>query len=210
MAIVERATSRTGKQYLTNVLSVFEFPMTYTNNLVDGAWKSLGFYNSGQDLSGQNIYQKYYADFIAYIPENFTIKNAFITMFHSPRRIAGIPSAGDKWCYARKVKLYVGDNLDYRYIDGLYGSGYGEFGYTLSEVLGSFGIDGFTATPPSTYPAIGSVVEKVTSTELKNILKAGTTNFLRIQSGDTCTNESEEYQKTGQITATLTVIGYIK
>lgn len=204
MGTVERATSSTGKQYLTSVLSVFNFPMTYSNNQNDGAWKTLGFFSYGVD------YFKYYTDFIVYIPDNFIVKNAFITMYHSPRYIKSIPAVGDKWCYSRKVKLYVGDNLNYRYIDGTYGSDYSETGYVKDEVLGAFGVDGFTATPPSTYPAIGNTVEKITSTDLTYTLNSGMINFLRIQSDDTCTSESDEYQKTGQITATLTVIGYMK
>lgn len=198
MGQVQRATDSSGKQYLTNVLSVFEFKGT-GSNFVD--FNDVGFtqYGSGYPKVGLEI--------LAYLPENFEIVDAFITMYHTPRYITSIPSLGDSWCYSRKVKLYISQTITDRCVSGPASSEYIEIGLTYAEIVGAFGLNGFTATAPSTIPPTipKNCTQRVDSTNLKYDLKTGIVNVLDILSDDTCASEIEEYTKTGQISAVLVV-----
>jgi len=153
---------------------------------------------------------KFGVEFMIYVPENYVIEIAFITMYHTPLRISNFPDVGAIWCYSRNVKVYICNDLSNRYLNGPYGSEWGEYGVSTSEISGALGINGFTATPPNSYPPTGATVQKITSSNLKSSLNAGTINYLRLESDTTCTTALERYQKTGQITATLTIIGYQK
>lgn len=202
MAQVEKATSKTGKKYLTNVLSVFEFP---TGQSITGTWVDVGF------IDWQENYDKTTAEIQAHIPKNFKIVDAFITMYHTPRYLQNIyGDVWEEWCYSRKIKLYNATNLTNRYVKGLNGSEYAEFGQNLIEIEGAFGPNGFTGKLPTSIDPINAT-EKVESINLKDSLLVGESNYLKIMSDDTLpTSEKEAAQKTGQIIATLTVTGYSK
>ncbi|MDY0199119.1 MAG: hypothetical protein RBR68_15045 [Tenuifilaceae bacterium] len=208
MAQVERATSVGGKQYLTQLLSVFQFSNTIGVNGVGqiGAFNSLGF-------SLDFTLGTYVQDFLqiqAFIPDNFTIISAFITMHHTSSYIdtTAIGGSGAEWCYARKVQAYT-TNITDRYVYGDAFSEYFEDGTTNTLITNSFGENGFTATPPTGgIPPSTPATEKVVSIDIKSSLQPGL-NLIKVASSDTLpTSELVAMRKSGQAAATLTVIGY--
>lgn len=210
MAQVERATSSGGKTFLTNLLSVFQFGNSIGVNGVGqiGSFNSIGF-------SLDFTLSAYVQDFIqiqAFIPENFTILSAFITMYHTSGYIdtTSIGGSGPEWCYARKVQAYI-TNYDNRYVYGDAFSEYFEAGTTDTLITNSFGPNGFTATPPTGgIPPSTSATEKVVSNDLKSYLTPGL-NLIKVASSDTLpTTELVAMRKSGQVMATLTVVGYQK
>ena len=208
MAQVERATSVGGKTYLTNLLSVFQFGNSIGVNCVGQivSFNSVGF-------SLDFTLSAYVQDFIqiqSFIPANFTILNAYITLIHTSGYFdtTSVGGTGAEWCYARKIQAYKSDYSN-RYI---YGDAYGEYfedGMSDTLITNSFGVDGFTATPPTgTIPPSTTATEQVISGDIKDSLTTGL-NLIKIASSDTLpTSELTAIRKSGQVMATLTVIGY--
>lgn len=204
MAQVERATSVGGKTYLTNLLSVFQFGNNVGINGIGqfGFFNEVGFYYDGA------AYVRSALEIQAYIPENFTIVSAFITAYHTSGYVdlSGL-GGGTEWVYSRKVKLYKLDDITDRYFVATAGSEYFEDGITDTELPNVMGADGFTPTQPTGVPP-QSATEKFVSQDLKEHLTTGI-NVLKLKSSDTLpANDLTMYRKTGQMIATLTVIGY--
>jgi len=199
MAQVERATSSGGKQYLTRLLSNFQY---VSNSGLD----YLGFY--WWSPSGGMAY-KLNADIQAEIPDGFVVTSAKITLFHSP--IYWLDTS-DFWGYSRNVRLYNTNNREGFYqtqsVSGLTFITVSD--ETLTEITNAFGPSGFTAATPSGTTAVNEIVESI---DITDEIKTGFNRFV-IATGDTLPSPAElpayYFARCGNAQATLDIIGYQK
>ena len=178
-----------------------------------GDFKECGFsinglyYNSGSDYSTIPI--------IVQIPKNFTIESAYIDLIHAPMHWYNGETDKYFWGYSRKVKLYLTDISVYHRQGSVFGE-YEDLDYDYTEITGAFGTDGFTAPTPtdSSHPST-----TITSNNIKEELsEAGFKMFVLKTTEVAPTNPNNGSishvvtgcEKTGLISATLNVIGYMK
>ena len=144
------------------------------------------------------------------IPENFVIKEAYVTVYHTPAYWSYWDSSNnrnaDTWGWARSLKLYKAtNNSNYKFYM-TYGGEY-EFGnndITLSEISNAFNATSYT---PSNHS--GSTIEAKSTIDIKSNLSAGK-NKLVIRSADSVpSNEKTCCQKTGMARASINIIGYL-
>jgi len=143
-------------------------------------------------------------------PDNFTIISAKVTLRHYPIKWYSDGSTG--WGYARKLKLYQGISSE-MYEDYNVYSGVILRDKAYSEITNAFGSNGWT---PSTPTNSSQVLETKESIDVSNYLS--NTEYLVVESADTVPtytgNTAVDFkncaQKTGMVSATLDVIGYLK
>lgn len=188
------------------VLSVFQF--TSGGQTLLQSWSKIGF---EKNMSGD--FYRYGVEIPVFIPSDFEIVSAIITMYHTPMYLdtTSIGGSGAEWCYARKVKVYKATNTLNRYVYGdAFSGGYEEGGATNVEITGVFGTNGFTATAPTTFPPATPPTQKIVSLDIGSLLEEEL-NIIRILSDETMPiNELQASQRTGVASATITVIGYKK
>jgi len=197
MAQVERATSSGGKQYLTRLLSNFQYVSGSNLDYLGFFWWS---------PSGGQAYNLT-LDVQANIPVGFVVTSAKVTLFHSP--IYWIDTS-DFWGYSRNVRLYNTNNRKGFYqtqsASGL------EFSFftdeTLTEITNAFGPSGFTAATPVGTTAVNEIVESI---DITDEIQIGFNRFV-IGTGDTLPAPAEAYAyyfaRCGNAHATLDIIGY--
>lgn len=144
-----------------------------------------------------------------YIPSDFIITNAYVTLQHTPVAWYGYDQSLDKdydcWGYARNIKLYKATgNQNYKF-DISYLSSFDLYTKSLSasEIPNAFGSNGWT---PSTHS--GAIYETKTSIDIKEHLKNGYQKLVIRCSGNLPTNFTNAAQRTGVGRAILNVIGY--
>lgn len=192
------------------LLNVFQYS--------SGNWQEIGHYNNDM----RSTIDKAEIGIDAYIPSNFTIVSAIITIWHAPQYLGNIPydfgynePFVTSWCGAKNLQLYKTSNFSNYARAGIYGSEWGYPTITNAIITDALGSGGFTPTlptvPPSSSPT--NCVSMKTSADIKSSLATGTYNHLIIQTTDSL-NYSTQWQKaiqeTGLAIATLTVIGYSK
>lgn len=141
------------------------------------------------------------------IPTGFTVKSAYITLEHKSM-YWNIQTA---WGYCRNVKAYKVTADSYVY-SGDYNSEYQTSGsYTMTEISGAFGTNGFTAQTPSATP----ITETTTSIDIAASMATGN-NKIVIKSSDSVptfnadvgTNIGNLAPKTGLARARIMILGY--
>lgn len=219
MAQMTVATSSGGKQYLTEKAVVYGLLTNITSEatsigfLNPGTYDHPGFflgYNSDFDVVGN---WGNYLNFNIYIPSNFVIDEAKITLIHTPVKW---DNGGDYsfWGWCRNLKAYKITNYDDLLIFAAYASTYDITGQpTFEEIPNAFGASGYTPSVPSdlTHPT-----ETAISTDISSYLTPGVNNMLAIKSGDVVptynadlvTNATAIGTKTGFARAIITVIGH--
>ena len=189
----------------------------------DGLLTNLQF-NSGNDFQSCGFAYYYTTESIGkeglylnvFIPSNFTIESAIITLYHRPFKLYYTEYTGEEknvWCYTRKINLYKYDTLnvyDYgeseseRFIDD---------SSVTSKIANAFGENGFTPKTPSDsdYETTNAI-----SSDIKDSLSTGM-NILKLQSDETVTLSGSETDQekvakassyTGLVFASLNIIGY--
>ena len=110
------------------------------------------------------------------IPNNFTITEAKVILYHSPIRWISNYPATSGWGYARNLKLYKDSTLNYYPISYINGP---QLPPTTdsTEIVGAFGANGYTPSIPNNN---NHALETVTSIDIKSHLNTGL-NLLRIQ-----------------------------
>lgn len=181
----------------SGVLTNLQFRGT-SNNAIE----TLGFYI--YDVYAES--EKYrYADVLidAYIPENFTIKEAKIIYEHTPVYWLEYESQTYIWGYSRNINAYkITNNTDYQYgIDAMGGMDIKDG--TISKTL----INGSYYQPTNTS---GAIMQTHVSSDIKSSLTSGNNRILLRSSDAIPTTNSVLCQKTGVCKATLYVIGYYK
>lgn len=110
------------------------------------------------------------------IPNNFTITEAKVILYHSPIRWINNYPAASGWGYARNLKLYKDSAANYYPIAYVNGP---QLPPTTNstEIVGAFGANGYTPSVPND---TNHALETATSIDIKSHLGAGL-NLLRIQ-----------------------------
>ena len=148
----------------------------------------------------------------AYVPNNFVIQEAKITLVHNPVGYADF-QGNSFFGYSRAIRLYKTDNNDFpraawigsQFFD-IIDSSY------LTEIVNAFGNNGFTASQPSENNTKQDII---TSIDIKEQLSEGQ-NILILQTGNnppTFPNDLVNkvgWQQTGTAKAVLNIVGYMK
>ena len=143
------------------------------------------------------------------IPSNFTIEQAYLTLYHTPATWSyyneSMNGNIDIQGYARNLKLYEsGNNQNYSFYM-TYG---GDYAIDLSsglltEITNAFGVSYYT--PSSDY---GIEVKK--TIDIMKYLKTGETHKIVVRTNDIIpTSENVACSKTGMARAVINVIGYM-
>ena len=144
-----------------------------------------------------------------YIPANFTVLEAKVSIFHTPADHWYMPVSTyvEQWGYARNVKLYKSTNTEnYKFVLGYYSE------YTLetanlnlTEISNAFGVNGFTAANTS-----GSQLETATSIDIKDHLVSGNNKLVLRSTSATPTTTADGLAKSGVAIALINIIGFKK
>lgn len=147
-----------------------------------------------------------------YIPDNFTITEAKVTLYHTPCDWWYYGDNGyiEQWGYSRNIKLYkTSGTQNFKFVLGYY-SEYElqDANLSLTEIASAFGTNGYTATNTS-----GSTIQTATSIDIKSHLAAGNNKLvLRTSQTTTATQTSpaDGLAKTGMVRAIINILGYKK
>lgn len=146
-----------------------------------------------------------------YIPDNFTITEAKVTLYHTPADWWYY--TGDyveQWGYSRNIRLYKATgNQNFKFVLGYY-SEYElqDANLSLTEIANAFGTNGYTATNTS-----GSTIQTSTSIDIKSYLAAGNNKLILRTSGTTTSttdSPADGLSKTGMARAIINILGYKK
>ncbi len=183
------------------VLSNFKYESVSSHN------DFLGFYDTGDE----NL--KTQLRISAYIPNNFVISSAIVTLIHAPVSWTATMNNTTFWGYCKNIKLYKVTNQNYTrsaYIGSNYYDNIND--YDLLNISNAFGTNGFTANVPSSANHSQQIVNSI---DVKNYL-SNRNNMLVLQSSNNAPKhkgdfiEKEAFQQTGQAIAILNVVGYMK
>lgn len=147
-----------------------------------------------------------------YIPDNFTITEAKVTLYHTPCDWWHYGDNGyiEQWGYSRNIKLYkTSGTQNFKFVLGYY-SEYElqDANLSLTEIASAFGTNGYTATNTS-----GSTIQTATSIDIKSHLATGNNKLvLRTSQTTTATQTSpaDGLAKTGMVRAIINILGYKK
>lgn len=181
-------------------------------------YKSTGKYGSYAPLgfeylwiNGDQNFRYYDLSLDVYIPDEFTIIEAYITLFHTPIDWY-VPdnehnTYEEHWGYVRNIKLYKSPNtVNYTYMLG----NYTEYELilptnNLNEIIGAFGQNGYTATNVT-----GNSIQSKKSINIKEFLSVGNNKLVLRTTYSNPLTESEAAERTGMCYAVLNIIGYMK
>lgn len=160
-----------------------------------------------------------------FIPDNFIIKSAYITLYHSPiyyevyydddndyltpNKVKNI------WGYSRNLKAYkMANNQNYYEHRVLNSALAPENLLAETEITNAFGTNGFNPSVPSNAKHI---IEEKTSIDIKNYLTPGQAETIQIRSGNSipAMNPDLNYyqtnylQQTGNVKAIVNIYGYM-
>lgn len=191
----------TDKGLMTNLqFQALGYQNGVSNNV---GWNFVGF--SVDYLNERNT--KDFIEFLADIPENFTITKAYVTLLHQPVYYTNIPSYG----YSRALGLYKA--LNDSHIQAEMNSGFIETISSSTEIINAFGSnDGWTPSIPSYSTAN---IETIKSIDISNQLISGSLNRLIIQTKNNppeysaILDSSECAKQTGRLKAVLNVYGFM-
>lgn len=212
MAQVLQAISSGGKQYYTTVLSNFQYigkSGGSLSNFLNGNYGLIGF--ECDESTASNIKTKMIFD--AYIPDNFEIKNAYITLTHYPLKIYNSSNVAVGWGYSRNIKVYKAVNVTDIYRKYLANSEFKDEETETYIDMNVFDINQYTPSVPSDSNHI------LESAKSWNIQLSKGFNRLKIESADTIPTFTTPFDeanylnlasKSGMISATLNVIGDAK
>lgn len=144
-----------------------------------------------------------------YIPSNFTVLEAKVSIFHTPADHWYMPAETyvEQWGYARNIKLYKSTNTEnYKFVLGYYSE------YTLetanlnlTEISNAFGASGYTATNTT-----GSTLQTTTSIDIKDHLVAGNNKLVLRSAASLPTTVADGLAKSGMAIALINIIGFKK
>lgn len=165
----------------------------------------VGYDYLGQSSSG-NVIVKANMVFNFDIPNDFIIKNAYITLVHTPVHEVNYFQTPPPTTigYSRNLKLYKGSGALPSYIEQDVFTEYVnlvvESNYT--EIENAFGQNGFTGS--------SSGGTKTQSIDLKDYINTGYNQFAIMTSNSVPTTSTSASQQTGYCNATLYITGYTK
>ena len=206
-------TDTSGNIYLGNGAKIIggDGMMTIMNvpaKNVSGDYCSIGWW-----------WDEYYGDFYKqgavfdfYIPNNFTVVSAYITLTHYPIRWIYTSFSSSQpevyYGYARKLNLYQANNvgnINYTYyVNSDQPIIPDQTSYTLRD--SAFGSNGWTPSIPTSSSMIS---ETITSSDIKNYINTGA-NRLKIMTTENFSSmdAATSYSRTAGMSAYITIIGY--
>lgn len=211
MAQVEKSTSIGGNLYKTTITDNFQYNSSVVNfngyGDVHFAPYFLGFgfdFDLGETFASM-------LEFNVYIPSNFIIEEATITIVHTP---VYWDNGGDYalWGYARKLKAYKVNDANNFLVGAAYFSEYMVDTSILTEIYGALGDSGYTAP-------VASATDYRTSTTISsnikdsliagnNIIMVKSSDTLPTYTGDLATDATSCGAKTGYAYGVLNVMGH--
>jgi hypothetical protein len=137
------------------------------------------------------------------IPSNFTITEAYVTLYHVP-----VKYSNSYWGYSRAVKLFK--VINYNRVDKGFGPlnipNFGEMS-NVSEITNAFGSSGFTAQVATDQNHVG---EHKVSANISSSFSAGEHGVVLLKTTESRPSSiPAAYERTGQVFATLNIIGYM-
>ena len=180
-------------------------------------WKNVGY---STDYFETGIGEYLYVNIPIFIPENFNIESAKVTLHHSPVKWAYDSTV--VWGYCRNLKLYIKEeNGSYYKSVQLNSEMIPENDLITNEITNAFGSNGFTASQPSNS---SHVMQSKVSIDIKSYLKTNKNIVLQIRSGNTIpvlnpdipgTGIMGIYQRnylsqTGKVKAVVDIVGKMK
>ena len=182
-------------------LSAGKYPFSY-----GGRYSNLGFEMSYEKSTV--VYVKNDLIIDVFIPENFVIKKATITLNHTVVNWSGYDEKTEQDYneigYARSIKCYKTTN-NYLFSLTKGGDAYVHGLENIPEISGTFGINGFNPTNISE-----GIVEQVESNDIGKELKTGYQKII-IRTDEPIPNDIiTASQKSGMAYAILNVYGYLK
>ena len=191
----------------TGVFSIFEYDgkVSYANPLKNGQYEGLGIRYNPLEI-------KYEPDrmvFDVYIPENFSIKKAYIMFRHYPIDVYYIDaSKGQGYC--RDLKLFDANDTELKttaYVAGEYRN---EFDFdSLVEIENAFGEASYTPSSTELSHIQTNDISENLSTGFNRLAIMSTTTMPTVVEND-FSADIEAMLKTGMVQATLVVMGFSK
>ena len=190
-----------GDGVLTNFQYIFRGTHPYGEI---GDFYDLGFYC----IMGANNYK---SSLIAdvYIPNNFTITEAKVILYHTPIYYSDINAYG----YSRALKLYKASDMSnyYKWVNSVQGTDVSGVTETVgySEISNGLGVSSYTPSVPS---SSNHKLETRIGNDIKNSLSVGNQR-IKIESSNsipTTTSFETCARQTGFCRAVLNVVGYTK
>jgi hypothetical protein len=233
MAQVERATSRAGKQYITDGVVRYTDISTRTltagglnneNGLIevldanadlsvrldnDGITLGTGRKIVGGDGLLTNLFYTSGGRFNGYdwLGYDLTIVSAVVTLNHTPIYWYNPDTNSEVWGYSRNIRAYkVTGNQAPLYMMAYYSSYIIETASIgKTEITGAFGTGGYTATNTNT-----ATVQTTFSSDIASVLTTGRNGIL-IETANAPTNTlTFATTNTGMGQASINIIGYLK
>lgn len=175
-------------------------------------WTRVG-YSTNYLETGQGEYL--YINIPVFIPSNFSIVEAYITIYHSP--IKWYYGSTNVWGYCRNIKAYKReDSNNYSETVNLSSELFPENDLFDIEIANAFGTYGFT---PSVANDSKHISEQKTSINIKNYLTVNKNTVIQLRTANGIPslnpNIGQIYQKnyleqTGNLKAVINVIGYMQ
>lgn len=189
--------------------------------VIPGVINSPGFLLSGDFCpmgdywDGSNIHTKEHISFSFYIPENFTIINAYIYLQHEPCETdyweygTSATTQSKKTGYCRNLALYKGTIGSYskKYISELAANFVGNANVNYSQITSAWQNSG------TLFSGTNNSVNSDISINLKsqNLISSGLNHLAIMSTGGTTGDlTGTYYEKRGAVLATLYIQGYLK
>ena len=181
-------------------------------------WNKVGY---STDYAPTGVGEWLYIDIPLFIPENFIITHAYITIEHSPIAFIYYESYPEEkqeliWGYCRNLRAYKQDEKqDFFEEVQLRSEMFPENNLATIEIVNAFGSNGFN---PMSANENNHIVEKITSIDIKDYLTSGKAETIQIRSGneipelnpDLDIYQTNYFQQTGNVKAIINVFGFIK
>lgn len=175
-------------------------------------WKRVGY---STDYFPYPVGEYLYVNIPIFIPQNFDIESAKVTLCHSPVRWAY--SSTVVWGYCRNLKLYIREEGSNYFQDVQLSSEMApENDLIATEITNAFGTNGFTASQPNDS---SHVTQSKVSIDIKSYLKTNKNIVLQIRSGNTIpalnsdignTYQRNYLNQTGNVKAIVDIVGKMK
>lgn len=175
-------------------------------------WKYVGYSTNYLET---NLAEYLYINIPIFIPDNFSIESAKVTLYHSPIRWAYHNTI--VWGYCRNLKLYIREeNSSYYKPVQLNSENLPENDLITNEISSAFGQNGFTASQPSDS---NHITQSKVSIDIKNYLNTNRNLILQIRSSNVApilnpdignVFQTNYLNQTGNVKAILDIVGKMK
>lgn len=164
------------------------------------------------DILGYSTNQLYdtpaYHNILIYIPDNFTITNAYLTIISQPIRWSGGTLSGTHWGYPRNLALYKDYNSLVQKAPGtdVTTANYSNLiQQTLTGGLFTNNSNSWTPTEPTN---VSYNTQKIVSKDIKELITKGINHFIVTSTNSVPSSQTDKYEGIGQGFAVIDIYGY--